>query len=160
MRGRPRCRSKGTSEPGLVIRPADAEVIPPLSDYLGFWHRQRPFVLLTGGRTRHYHTPHDVASTLDFDRMARTARWLERFVRDQCARPADPFVFRESRDDLSTLESLHEVFTALAPVSKPAEMGLDLVGSLRASVLRDRTVPKDRRSDLGMLVEALETGLA
>jgi hypothetical protein len=162
-------RSEGTrdhvvalsrSEPGLIVRPADAEVIPPLSDYLGFWKRRRPFVLLTGGRTRHYHTPHDVPEHLDFARMAVTARWLERFVRDQCARPDAPFEFRDDRDDLTTLESLSEVLGALAPVSPMAERGLALAFELRRQVLRDRSLPTSSRGSLAALLEALEAGLA
>src|SRR6185312_15224427 len=28
-------------EPGVLVRPADAEIIPPLSDYAPFWSRRR-----------------------------------------------------------------------------------------------------------------------
>jgi len=85
-------RSAGTSEsidavrvPGVEIMRADAEIIPPLSDYLAFWERSRPFVLLTGGRSRRYHTPEDRPEHLDFARMKAVADWLERFVRSRCA---------------------------------------------------------------------------
>src|SRR6185503_6749522 len=43
--------------PGVILRRADAEVIPPLSDHDAFWRRQIPFLLLTCGRSRVYHTP-------------------------------------------------------------------------------------------------------
>ena len=36
-----------------------AEAVPPLSDYAPFWRRRVPFLFLTGGRWRHYHTPED-----------------------------------------------------------------------------------------------------
>ncbi|MDQ3033146.1 MAG: M28 family peptidase [Myxococcota bacterium] len=162
-------RSEGTrehveelarSEPGLIVRPADAEVIPPLSDYLGFWDRQRPFVLLTGGRNRYYHTPQDVPAHLDFARMGATARWLERFVRDQCARGAEPFVFRNRRDDLTTLESIRALLLALAPASEIAAAGLGIADGLRARVLADRTLPDALRPDLAQLVAGIESGLA
>lgn len=148
-----------TSEPGLVVRPADAEVIPPLSDYLGFWDRKRPFVLLTGGRTRRYHTPDDLPEHLDYTRMKATARWIERFVRDQCARDPRPFVFTNERDDLSTLDSLREIFTALSPVSPLAQQALELEFGLRQQVRRDRSLPEGARGGLMALVEGLETGL-
>jgi hypothetical protein len=162
-------RSEGTlshvhalarSEPGLILRPADAEVIPPLSDYLGFWKRKRPFVLLTGGRSRHYHTTHDDPEHLDYARLGATARWLERFVRDQCARPDSPFVFRNDRDDLITMESLREIFTALAPVSPLAQQGLETELRLRKQLRRDRTLPPAAQGELAMLVGALESGLS
>jgi Zn-dependent M28 family amino/carboxypeptidase len=61
-------RSAGTSnmvdnlaraEDGVIVRRADAEIIPPLSDYWAFWERRRPFLFLTAGRWRHYHAPSD-----------------------------------------------------------------------------------------------------
>ncbi len=149
-----------TSEPGLIVRPADAEVIPPLSDYLGFWDRKRPFVLLTGGRTRRYHTTDDLPEHLDYTRMKATARWIERFVRDQCARDERAFVFKNERDDLSTLDSLREIFTALAPVSALAQQALEMEFGLRQQVRRDRSLPEASRGGLMALVEGLESGLA
>lgn len=162
-------RSEGTrdrvlalrdGEPGLLVRPADAEVIPPLSDYLSFWQRKRPFVLLTGGRTRRYHTLDDLPEHLDFTRMKATARWITRFVRDQCARDPRPFVFTDTRDDLSTLDSLREIFTALASMSPVAEQALEIERTLRKQVQRDRSLPEHARSGLIALVEGLESGLA
>jgi len=148
------------SDPGLIVRPADAEVIPPLSDYLGFWDRKRPFVLLTGGRTRRYHTTDDLPEHLDYTRMKATARWIERFVRDQCARDERAFVFTNERDDLTTLESLREIFTALAPVSTLAQQALEMEFGLRQQVRRDRSLPEASRGGLMALVEGLESGLA
>lgn len=151
--------SMARDEPGLIVRPADAEVIPPLSDYLGFWRRKRPFVLLTGGRTRRYHTTDDRPEHLDWTRMKAVARWLERFVRAQCARDERPFEFVEARDDLTTLDSLRDVFTALAPASPVASEALDLALRLRGRIRADRTLPEPLRLELAQLVEGLETGL-
>ena len=141
------------------MRPADAEVIPPLSDYLGFWRRKRPFVLLTGGRTRRYHTTDDRPEHLDWTRMKAVARWLERFVRAQCVRDERPFEFVEARDDLTTLDSLRDVFTALAPASPVASEALEVALRLRARVEADRSLPMPLRAELAQLVEGLEMGL-
>ena len=149
-----------TGEPGLVIRPVDAQIIPPLSDYVGFWEQQRPFVLLTGGRSRRYHTPEDRPEHLDFTRLGAIARWLERFVRDQCARDERPFVFRDQRDDASTLGSIRELLTFLAPTSPIAEQGLALEFALRRQLRRDGTLPVSAREELAMLVGGIESGLA
>src|SRR5262249_31605924 len=81
--------------PGVVVRRAGADIIPALSDYWSFWERRRPFLLLTNGRSRVYHTPRDTPDLLAFDKMAATASWLTRLVRDQCARDERPFTFRE-----------------------------------------------------------------
>ena len=81
-------RSLGTAtlvdaieQPGLVARRIDAEVIPPLSDYLAFWQAGIPFAFLTCGRWAHYHTPEDTPDKLDYSKMAAIASWLEQFVR-------------------------------------------------------------------------------
>ena len=89
-------RSVGTSAqvdalsravPGVVVRRADAEIIPPLSDYDAFWRQEIPFLFLSCAHGRHYHTPQDTPAWLDWAKMEATARWLERFVRETCARP-------------------------------------------------------------------------
>ncbi|MBI3857015.1 MAG: M28 family peptidase, partial [Planctomycetes bacterium] len=89
-------RSAGTSAhvdslaravPGVVVRRADAEIIPPLSDYEPFWAKEIPFLFLSCAHGRHYHTPEDTPAWLDWEKMDATARWLERFVRETCARP-------------------------------------------------------------------------
>ena len=47
------------AETGVIVRTADAEIIPPLSDYQAFWEQRIPFLFLTAGRSRVYHTPDD-----------------------------------------------------------------------------------------------------
>lgn len=101
----------GTSEEGLFVRRADAEIIPPLSDYDAFWKREIPFLFLTGGRSARYHTPADTPEHLDWTKMSATARWLERYVRATCAREHTRIEFRNRRDDASTLRSI----AAIAP---------------------------------------------
>lgn len=165
--GAERCAGLGTlvegiatSEPGFVARRADAQVIPPLSDYAPFWERRRPFVLLTNGRTRHYHTPTDTVEQLDFGRIDATIRWLERLVREACARPEAPFAFEERTDDVSTLESLIAVLGALAERSDVAAMGHAEASRLRRLVDARGTLPKSERAARDRLVTALEAGLA
>jgi Peptidase family M28 len=138
----------------------DAETIPPLSDYAAFWQRHRPFVFLTAGRWRHYHTPSDTPEKLDYAKMAATARWLERFVRESCARPEGPFAFQNGRRDALTLRSLIELMEPLSAVSPEAEQGKEYAEALLAICDREGRLPKGREAEVGMLVEALETRLA
>ena len=148
------------AEPGLVVRPMDAEIIPPLSDYDPFWRRHRPFVFLTAGRWRHYHTPTDTPEKLDYAKMAATARWLERFVRETCARPEAPFAFQNGRSDALTLRSLIDVTTALSAVSDEAEHGRAYAEGLLASCDAKGRLPKGREGEVAMLVEMLESRLS
>lgn len=161
-------RSLGTAErvdalpavPGVTVRRADAEVIPALSDYWSFWERRRPFMLLTGGRSRVYHTPHDTPDRLDHAKMAATAAWLTALVRDQRDRDEPRLVFQQRRDDVSTLDSLVALAGALAPFSDLAARGLAMARKLRGQVRADGSLPDALRPAVDALVAGLEDGLA
>ena len=73
--------------PGVVIRRVDAEAIPPLSDYYAFWQRSIPFLFLSNGRSRIYHTPEDTPEKLDFAKMQRD-RGVARALRARDVRAA------------------------------------------------------------------------
>jgi Zn-dependent M28 family amino/carboxypeptidase len=145
---------------GLVIRRTDAEIIPPLSDYASFWERRKPFVLLTGGRSKVYHTPNDDPDALDFARMHAVSAWLERLVRDTCARHESPFVFSDQRDDVTTLETIRALLEALAPHSPQAVMGLEIAKDLRGRCRANGALDIPDRPALDMLVAGIESGLA
>lgn len=127
-------RSEGTSArldaladatPGITMRRTDAEVIPPLSDHLAFWEANVPFLLLTGPRSATYHTTDDTPDRLEWKRIDAVSRWLERFVRDQCARPEGRVRFlRDGRDDRSTLETMLSLLRPLAAVTPLAAQGI------------------------------------
>ncbi len=161
-------RSEGTSarldaiaEPGVIVRRADAEIIPPLSDYGPFWARERPFVFLTSGRTRRYHTPSDTPEHLDWAKMSATARWLERFVRDACARDSS-YEFRARRDDVGTLDSLIALLSGLsdARADPRAEMVLEMARGLRAQCRADGALPSAQQGQIAILVGGIESALA
>jgi hypothetical protein len=149
------------AENGVLVRRADAEIIPPLSDYYPFWQREVPFLFLTAGRTRHYHTPQDTPEKLDFPKMAATARWLERFVRETCARPEPRIAsFPERRDDAATLRSIASVTRMLERVSPQAAMGRKAAEALLGECDSEGRLPLTRRPEVQMLVGFLEEVLA
>jgi hypothetical protein len=148
------------AEPGVYIRPADAEIVPPLSDYAAFWDRDRPFVFLTNGRSRRYHTYEDTPEHLDYAKMAATARWLERFVRQTCQRDERPLELEDRSDHVSTLDSLDALLTPLAARAPAAGLALEVTKSLRAACRADRSLPEPRRPELAMLVARIESALA
>ena len=163
-------RSAGTSAhvdrlsravPGVVVRRADAEIIPPLSDYDAFWRKEIPFLFLSCAHGRHYHTPQDTPAWLDWSKMEATARWLERFVRETCARPEEriPWV-PDARDDASTLRSLIDIGRSLVDVLPEAAEGLEFASALLAACGKDGKLPESRRADLRMLAQVLEQGLS
>jgi len=143
------------------VRPADVDIIPPLSDYAPFQRRSVPFLFLTSGRWQHYHTPNDTPEKLDYPKMAATARWLERFVRETCARAEDRIRFLENGSgDAATLRSLIDLTTSLAAVSPEAEQGREYAEMLLAICDGEGRLPDARRGELAMLVGMLESRLA
>lgn len=146
------------AEPGVIVRSADAEIIPPLSDYEPFWRARIPFLFLSAGRSRVYHTPEDTPDKLDWGKIEATARWLTRFVRQ--ARTRDPVKFVEGRLDGATLDEIGEVLASLAPLSRDAENARQHVLGLRRACDRRGNLPDAHRHQLGMLVGMLEEQLA
>ncbi|MBX7115442.1 MAG: M28 family peptidase [Myxococcaceae bacterium] len=148
------------STAGVVIRRADAEAVPPLSDYAAFWKKQVPFLFLSCGRWEHYHRPTDTPDRLDYDKIAATARWLEGFVRAMCARPEERFTFTESRDDRSTLESLLALLLPMSNASAPAKDAMAKVGRLLSHCHDDGTLDEPHRTFALALANQLEAMLS
>jgi len=160
-------RSRGTyelvaglkrAEPGLVVRGVDAEIIPPLSDYEPFWRKQIPFLFLSAGRSRVYHTPEDTPEKLDYPKMEATARWLTRFVR--AARTREDAAFDDAgRADLASLDELREVLSSLVTLAPEARMALSYVQTLRDACDAEGRLPPARRPEMTALVAQIESRL-
>jgi len=163
-------RSRGTAalvdgiaraEADVVVRRADAEIIPPLSDYDAFWKRERPFLFLTCGRSARYHTTRDTPEHLDWSKMDATARWLERFVRASCERPDDRVVFTaDGRDDRATLTSVLDLVRSLETMSPAAASGAAMARELLERCDASGRLPASLASGPPSLVAALENALA
>jgi len=161
-------RSEGTrdhvlslarAERDLIVRPMDAEIIPPLSDYEPFWREEIPFLFLSAGRSSVYHTPEDTPERLDWDKMKATARWLERFVRESRAR--EPIRWRSNgRDDRGTLDQLDEVLAALEKVSAEAALARSMVGGLVRACGEDGRLPPGREAEMQRIIGMIEERLA
>jgi Zn-dependent M28 family amino/carboxypeptidase len=147
--------------PGLIVRRADAETLPPLSDYAGFWDRAVPFLFLTNGRSAIYHTPDDTPDRLDYPKMAATARWLERLVRETCARPESRIEFlARARDDASTLRSFIALATALDATSPYAAVGRQAAEQLLAACDAEGKLAQGQRREMQALIMQLEAAMA
>lgn len=98
---------------------------------------------------------------LDWAKMEATARWLELFVRETCARPEPRIAWiRGARDDAATLRTLIDITGSLADVMPQAMDGVAAADALLAACGRDGKLPESRRGDLQMLAQLLEHGLA
>jgi hypothetical protein len=151
----------GSGERGVVVRRADAEVIPPLSDYWAFWEARVPFLFLTNGRWRHYHTPEDTPEKLDYPKIAATARWLERFVRETCARPEPNIRFLpDGRDDASTLRSVIDVLKAMPDSIEEARTASEMATALLQQCDSSGRLSESARMQTQMLIAAIASRLA
>lgn len=155
-----RVRSLERSTDGVIVRAADADIIPPLSDYEAFWQKKVPFLFLTSGRSRYYHTVEDKPEHLDWTKMAATASWLEGFVRETCTRDGIIKFDQGGRADLATLEGLADILRVLGAVSPEAAQALELVEGLKAACNTRGELPGPRRAELKWLVEGIESRLA
>jgi len=148
------------TEAGVLVRRADATIVPPLSDYGAFWQRKVPFVFLTSGRSRTYHTIHDRPELLAWDKMAATARWLERVVRASCARDA-AITFDDRTHDASTLRSLIDLTAELEPYAgEQAAAARAYAQTLLGACDREGRLPGPRAAEVPRLVALLESSLA
>jgi hypothetical protein len=96
------------AEDGLAVRRFGIHMVEqlpgyprmPVSDYNAFRAHRIPFLFLSSGRTPRYHTARDLPDTLYYDRMARTSRWIARFVAELDKDPT-PTTFAEGGADLA-----------------------------------------------------------
>lgn len=154
-------QSLARAESGLIVRPADAEIIPPLSDYDAFWRRQVPFLFLTAGRSARYHTPQDTPEHLAWDKMAATARWIDRFVRAICAQPSARIPFQAAaRADATTLTSFIELAKPLAQLAPLARVAMGRAQQLLSQCDAQGRLPSSLRGAPAELVLGLESALS
>jgi hypothetical protein len=128
-----------------------------MSDYEAFWDQRIPFLFLSAGRSRVYHTPDDTPDKLDHQKIAATARWLTRFVR--ASRRREPTQFVDANLDRATLDEVGEIIDALAPVSPDAAVAAHHVHELRTACDAAGSLPAARRGELASLVYMLEASL-
>jgi hypothetical protein len=93
--------------------------MPDMSDHYAFRLAGAPYLFLTCGQWRHYHSPTDTPEVLDYRKMARAANLLEALVRDAAEAEMDGAV----EHDTTALDAEH-----LQEVLGPQVEALDLRG--------------------------------
>jgi hypothetical protein len=146
-------RVDAAADEAIVVRQAGIDVIPPLSDYEPFRRARVPFVFLTCGRWRHYHTPDDTPDRLDYDKLAGVGRFTGRLARAALAAPRPAFL-PDARAHATTVTTLAELARVLAP---PVAASLD---AIRARLGPDGRCSLSDWSRVLQVVATLEQGLA
>lgn len=143
---------------GVRLRRADADLIPPLSDYYAFEMAEIPFVFFTCGRSWRYHTPDDTPDHLDYDKMAGFSRLLTDVVVELSTSQIGGYRVG-GRDDAATLRSLDEMLQSLARVDPDADVALEHIESARAELGDDGRLPDRVHAEIGALLLALEAAI-
>ncbi len=93
--------------------------------------------------------------------MTSTALWLERLVRETCARPEPRIAFLDhARDDASTLRTLIDLTAALDGISPFAAMAREIAERLLARCDGAGELAVERRGEMQLLIMQLEAALA
>lgn len=71
------------------------------SDYDVYRDNRIPFLFLSSGRTPRYHHATDLPETLYYDRMARTSRWIAKFI-SRLSQDSEPLVLDPKGEDYAT----------------------------------------------------------
>ncbi|MCK6552667.1 M28 family peptidase, partial [Myxococcota bacterium] len=152
----------GAKQSGVVLRRVASEVIPPMSDYAAFEEAEVPFLFLTSGRWRYYHTPEDTPDKLDYSKMLAATDALVELTIECSSRPAPRVDYHAlGRDDLATLASLRGLATSLAPLAGPMITPfLAQLDALDRSARRSGTLDAAERHTLTELVALVESALA
>jgi Iap family predicted aminopeptidase len=145
----------GLQVEGLTPRRAGINLLPPLSDYHAFRERNVPFLFLTGGRWRHYHTPEDTPEKLDYHKMTATADWLEQLARAGCGKM--PRRFTDGRDDAATLRTLRDMVQRIAHRWPPSGKVLQHLDRMQ---LADDRFDPDQFGEARMMLAMIESAVA
>lgn len=91
-----------------------AHAIPPSGDYLPLHKYDLPYLFMTTGRFREYHTCFDTAEKLDYPKLERFSDYLAYLLTELAEAPPTSFVYnRLGENDLATLKTLQKLFNRM-----------------------------------------------
>lgn len=100
--------------PNLSPMRVGAHAIPPSGDYVPLQAYDLPYLFMTAGKFKDYHTCYDTAEKLDYPKLRNISNYLayQLSVLDK----ADPELFQYSRlgeDDLATIQTMQDIFSRM-----------------------------------------------
>jgi hypothetical protein len=134
----------------LDLRPMGVNVIEPLgevfarSDYGSFRMKKVPFVFLSTGQPWYYHKPEDEPGRLNFDKMERGLRFVQRLLLDLAALEAKPRYVKQHGLSIDDLKVVVDTVRRFLEHPEDLELTEDEVSGLKASI--------------GQIEEVLKTG--
>ena len=146
------------STAGVRVRRIGSDVIPPLSDYYAFEREEVPFLFLTAGRWKHYHTVTDTPEKLDYRKMIASADFLTSLVVALSASETPRFN-PSARDDRASLRTLREIGEALRAHVPQLSAAEPILESLEREIEKRGALRHPERQTLATLVATLESFL-
>ena len=99
---------------GLSPMRIGAHAIPPSGDYVPLHRYDLPYLFLTAGKFKSYHTCHDSAEKLDYPKLTAISNYLAYLISVLAEAPAEVFVYdRLGEDDRTTLSTLEDIFARM-----------------------------------------------
>ncbi len=124
------------------------------SDYGPFRSRKVPYLFFTTGEGPTYHTPRDVAETLDYPKFAAISRIMSRVVREASRSAVDPTWAEVADNPVAEALTLRDVFRALLEHRDGLKIGAYQVALMGQAI---RTI--DGIADRGAMTPAERTGI-
>ncbi|HDR04547.1 MAG TPA: M28 family peptidase [Candidatus Marinimicrobia bacterium] len=148
------------SIPELYPQRIGNHAIPPLGNYIAFQKRKKPFLFMTSGRNKYYHSLFDSAERLDYPKIQRTVQYLSLLVRKLSTLEPHSYIYNEKAyDDLSTLLSLKELFDCLGHGFNDSARINDFLEHSVALCRKNGNLNEFERSKLHHLLAILEKAL-
>lgn len=146
--------------PALFPQRIGNHAIPPLGNYIAFHKRKRPFLFLTAGRYKYYHSIEDSAEKLDYPKIQRTVQYLTLLIQRLSILDPSFFVYDENgNDDLATLSTLQQLFQCLGPNVEDSARINDFLTQSITWCRHNGNLSDFERSKLSYLLAILEKAL-
>jgi Zn-dependent M28 family amino/carboxypeptidase len=159
-------RSRGTAQlvdrvggnaRGVVPRRMSSDVLPALSDYYAFELERVPFLFLTSGRWKHYHTVTDTPEKLDYAKILATSEYLHALIMACSTRDDAPVLFDDrGNDDRAMLASVRDLARLVMPHIHEAKNLLASAEALDKVIARGGSFGARDRQALSILVMSIE----
>ncbi|MEA2077155.1 MAG: M28 family peptidase [Candidatus Marinimicrobia bacterium] len=91
-----------------------AHAIPPSGDYIPLHKYDLPYLFMSTGKFKQYHTCHDTAEKLDYPKLENISNYLAYLITVIAEAPENAFIYdRLGEDDLSSLKTLEGLFARM-----------------------------------------------
>lgn len=143
--------------PGLSPMRIGMHGVPPSGDYIPLRKFNIPFIFLSSGKFKDYHTPFDTAEKLDYEKLQRVSEYLAILLGDIVSNSSHDFYYdRNQEDDLSTLSTMRSIFLKMEEEKIPNYSGImEFLNKSIADANKGIDLDHNERSKIKYLLEII-----